>query len=281
MTCFHEVLFSAATAWPVIWFMDLMRYLVGAALIVAVLDLASPGWVRRRLVRIKNLVEGQQRREFAQSMLTVVVFSLVGTSVLVGHQLGLNKLYVVADAHGWIWLVASFFVFVALHDAWFYWTHRLMHHPHVFHRFHRTHHLSVAPTPWAAYSFSAAEALVQALYLPVVLLVVPAHQSVIFLWMIWMVLRNVMGHSGTELLPRAWLAGWWGRCFTTTLHHEMHHAYGHHNYGLYFVWWDRTCGTEHPEYRQRLARLAQALTEDAALPDAQPVGASSATPGTR
>lgn len=255
MPCFHELLLTAATAWPVIWLMDLARYLMGAALIVAVLDLASAGWLSRRLVRIRRLAEGQQLREFARSMRTVLIFSLVGTSVLVGYQLGLSKIYFAPDQYGWAWLVGSFFLFIVLHDAWFYWTHRLMHHPRVFPGFHRTHHLSVAPTPWTAYSFSATEALVQALYLPVVLLVLPTHQVVIFLWMAWMVLRNVMGHSGTELLPRAWLAGWWGRWLTTTLHHEMHHAYGRYNYGLYFVWWDRWGGTEHPEYRQRLAAL--------------------------
>ena len=68
------------------------------------------------------------------------------------------------------------------------------------------------PTPWTAYSFSAAEAFVQALYLPVVLLVVPAYQSVVFAWMAWMVLRNVMGHSGVDAaLPshgwQKWPAG--------------------------------------------------------------------------
>jgi Delta7-sterol 5-desaturase len=262
MSCFHELLFTAATAWPVIWFMDLMRYLIGAAFVVAVLDVASAGWLRRRLVRIRGLADGQQLREFAQSMLTVLIFSLVGTSVLVGYHLGVSKLYFDPGQYGWAWLAASFFVFVLLHDAWFYWTHRLMHHPRVFRRFHLTHHLSVAPTPWTAYSFSAAEALVQALYLPVVLLVIPAHQAVIFLWMIWMVLRNVMGHSGAELLPLAWIGGWWGRWLTTTLHHEMHHAYGRYNYGLYFVWWDRWCGTEHPEYRQRLMALEDRMADD-------------------
>jgi len=262
MTCFHELVFTAATAWPVVWFMDLLRYLVSAALIVVVLDLASAGWLRRRVVRIRNLAEGQQRREFAQSMLTVLIFSLVGTGVLVAYHLGLSNIYFAPAQYGWAWLIASFFVMVVLHDAWFYWTHRLMHRPRVFRWLHGTHHLSVAPTPWTTYSFSAAEALLQASYLPVVLLVLPAHHAVIFLWMLWMVLRNVMGHSGTELLPRAWVAGWWGRWFTTTLHHEMHHAYGRCNYGLYFVWWDRLCGTEHPEYRDRLAKLAEALAGD-------------------
>ena len=50
-------------------------------------------------------------------MLTVLVFSLVGTTVFVGHRLGVNKLYVVADQYGWAWLATSFLVLVVLHDA--------------------------------------------------------------------------------------------------------------------------------------------------------------------
>ena len=259
MPCIQELVSTAAAAWPVIWLMDLLRYLVGAALMVAVLAVASAAWLRPRSVRIRVLAEGQRLREFGRSMLTVVVFSLVGTTVLVAYHLGLSRLYFAPDQYGWAWLVASFFVLVVLHDAWFYWTHRLMHLRAAFRWTHSAHHQSLAPTPWAAYSFSPAEAFVQALYLPVVLLVVPAHQAVVFLWMVWMVLRNVMGHSGVELLPRTWVGGWWGNWLTTTLHHEMHHAYGRHNYGLYFVWWDRWCGTEHPDYRSRLKALAAAM----------------------
>jgi lathosterol oxidase len=69
----------------------------------------------------------------------------------------------------------------------------------------------------------------------------------------------VAGHAGVELIPRAWLAGWWGRWLTTTLHHEMHHAYANSNYGLYFVWWDRWCGTEHPGYQDGLWALTGRL----------------------
>lgn len=31
-------------------------------------------------------------------------------------------------------------------------------------------------------------------------------------------------------------------------HHDMHHASGNSNFGLYFTWWDRMMGTEHPQY---------------------------------
>ena len=38
---------------------------------------------------------------------------------------------------------------------------------------------------------------------------------------------------------------------TTTTHHDLHHSGGYrYNYGLYFTWWDRMMGTEHPRYRQ-------------------------------
>lgn len=256
--CLTDLLSTALAAWPAIWLMDLLRYLLAAAALVAALRLAA-GWAAPRQVRIRRLAPGQRRREFGWSMLTVLVFSLVGTAVFAGYHLGLHKLYFEVEKYGWAWLPASFVAMVVLHDAWFYWTHRLMHLPRVFRWSHRTHHVSVAPTPWTAYSFAPVEAFVQALFLPVVLLMLPVHQAVLFLWMAWMVLRNVMGHCGTELLPRRWLAGWWGRWMTTTLHHEMHHAHGHHNYGLYFTWWDRWCGTEHPQYRERLEALVAGL----------------------
>ena len=43
MARFNELLFIASTAWPFIWLLDLARYLIGTALIVAVLDLGSAG----------------------------------------------------------------------------------------------------------------------------------------------------------------------------------------------------------------------------------------------
>lgn len=259
MTCSQNIWAAAMAAWPTILLSDLLRYLVVAGGFAAALAWAPAAWRSRRAVRIRTVARRQQLREFGHSMLTVLVFSLVGASVLLGYHAGLMQIYSEPEAYGWLWLVVSFFVMVVLHDAWFYWTHRLMHHRRVFAWTHRTHHQSLAPTPWAAYSFAPAEALVQALFLPLFLLTLPAHKAVLFLWMTHMIIRNVAGHTGVELVPRSWLGGWWGRWLTTTLHHEMHHAHGHANYGLYFVWWDRWCGTEHPDYRDGLRALVDRL----------------------
>ncbi|TWO68032.1 DUF2147 domain-containing protein [Caenimonas sedimenti] len=264
MTCFQDYWTTAVAAWPGIWLSDLLRYLIVAGGFAVALAWVPAAWRARRTVRIRQVAGGQQLREFGHSMLTVLVFSLVGTSVLLGYHAGLMKIYSDPEAFGWPWLLASFFVMVVLHDTWFYWTHRLMHHRMLLRWTHRTHHQSLAPTPWAAYSFAPAEALVQALFLPLFLLAVPAHPVVAFLWMAHMIVRNVAGHTGVELVPRSWLAGWWGRWLTTTLHHEMHHAHGHANYGLYFTWWDRWCDTEHPQYGDQLWALAGRLHQPTA-----------------
>lgn len=259
----------ALQAWPAIWAGDLLRYLVPAGLATLILALLPAAWLTRRSVRTRQPAAGQRRRELLHSLVTVLVFSANGALLAAGAQAGVLTLYTDWNGRGAFYALASLVLLIVLHDTWFYWTHRLVHRPGLFRWLHLTHHRSVAPTPWAAYSFSAGEAVVQAVFLDLVLLAMPLHPLVIFLFLIHMIVRNVQGHAGVELVPRAWLAGWWGRWLTTALHHDMHHAAGHHNYGLYFTWWDRCCGTEHPDYRQRLAELVhragRPAPEDAAI----------------
>ena len=60
--------------------------------------------------------------------------------------------------------------------------------------------------------------------------------------------------------------GWWN----TTTHHDLHHSSGNTNFGLYFTWWDRWMGTEHPRYREEFrkvtARTRKAAREAGAAP---------------
>jgi sterol desaturase/sphingolipid hydroxylase (fatty acid hydroxylase superfamily) len=67
-----------------------------------------------------------------------------------------------------------------------------------------------------------------------------------------MIVRNVMGHAGVELMPRALADSRWFGWINATTHHDLHHQSFHYNYGLYFTWWDRLMGTEHPAYRTQL-----------------------------
>jgi Delta7-sterol 5-desaturase len=241
--------------WPAILALDAARYLLAAALVAIVLAVATDKYIDLRRVRQRTPRKRQSLREFRNSMATAIVFSIVGLFVYHGAIHGVFHVYSDGRTYGWTYWILSLLLIVIAHDAYFYWAHRWMHSRFVFRLVHGTHHQSIAPTLWAAYSFSVGEALVQAVFLPLFLLLLPMHGSVLFIWMGHQVLRNAVGHCGVELVPHSWLSTWWGRWFTTTLHHDMHHATGGHNYGLYFAWWDRCCGTEHPDYRQRLQRL--------------------------
>jgi lathosterol oxidase len=240
---------------PKIFATDLARYLIAATLITIVLALVGRRFRERRAVRTRTPYQGQRRKEFLNSFITAAVFGSVGLGVYHGSNAGIFHIYGDAAQFGWPYWVFSLILIIGAHDTYFYWVHRFMHRRAIFPWMHRIHHQSYAPTQWAAYSFSIGEAFAQALFLPLFLLIIPVNLGVILLWGIHQVLRNAAGHAGVELMPARWLAGWWGQWLTTTLHHDLHHAQGRYNYGLYFTWWDRLCGTEHPRYRDRLWAL--------------------------
>jgi Delta7-sterol 5-desaturase len=68
------------------------------------------------------------RREFCYSILSMVIFGLVGTATIDMALHGWTRLYWRISDYGWTWFWGSIVCVIFLHDAYFYWTHRLMHH---------------------------------------------------------------------------------------------------------------------------------------------------------
>ncbi len=115
---------------------------------------------------------------------------------------------------------------------------------------HRVHHESTNPSPWASYSFHPWEALIQALVLPILVFTLPLHPLTIFIFLTYMIVRNVMGHLGFEILPKGFTKNKCLNWNTAVTHHNMHHEHFHSNYGLYFTWWDRLMKTENARYHE-------------------------------
>ena len=164
-------------------------------------------------------------------------------------------MYFEVSDHGWGWFMVSIVLALLVHDTYFYWTHRLMHLPRLFPLFHRIHHLSNNPSPWAAYSFAPAEAVLQAGIFPLMVMILPIHPLAFVLFTLWQILFNVVGHTGFEFHPR-WLMKtplWF--FLNTPTNHVMHHETMRGNYGLYFNIWDRLMGTSHPDYESRFREV--------------------------
>jgi sterol desaturase/sphingolipid hydroxylase (fatty acid hydroxylase superfamily) len=130
-----------------------------------------------------------------------------------------------------------------------------MHHPKLFRWFHRVHHLSHNPTPWASYAFAPLEAVVQAGILPLAAIIMPLHPIAFAVFMGWQFIYNVAGHTGYELHPK-WLMDTPLRFIVNTpTNHAMHHESMRGNYGIYFNIWDRLMGTNHADYEKRFREV--------------------------
>lgn len=253
-------------SWLKILPMDLARYIVGAGGVFLLVNCVFAGKLSGRKIRQDGPTRAQMLREVRTSLRTVGIFTSVSAIFIAGGMAaGFLNIDSTISARGGIYFILNTLALVVLHDSWFYWTHRLIHQPRLFRRWHRIHHKSFNPSPWTAYSFNVGEALINAIYMPIALFVIPTSSQAIVIFLAHMILRNAVGHCGYELFP-SWrngrpIFGW----LTTVTHHDLHHSNAGWNFGLYFTWWDRMMGTEHPRYLEKYAAAVGKPLDGSAL----------------
>jgi Delta7-sterol 5-desaturase len=217
--------------------MTLIRYLISSG---------GFAWATKR--RFPDLYDGlspQIRREIAWSLASAAIYGIPAGVMAWGWQnRGWTRIY--DDIHAWpLWMVPlSVLAFLVAHDCWFYWTHRWMHQPTPFRIAHAVHHASRPPTAWAAMSFHPWEAVTGAVVIPVLVMVIPIHVAALGLVLTIMTVMGVTNHMGWEIFPRFMVTGKLGDWLITATHHQRHHDEYRGNYGLYFRFWDRFCGTD-------------------------------------
>lgn len=247
------LLAETATRWVSSVARNVGRYAVFAIGVWFFLWVVLAPVLRGRKIREDKPPTRQLVTEFFISLRSVAIFATVGLSTFFLYRAGLMPGVDLAKSAGPVWWWVSLILMIVGHDAWFYWTHRLMHHPKRFRLFHRRHHLSQNPSPFTAYSFDLSEAVVNAAFVPLWLTLVPTYWTVTGVFMLHQIIRNTLGHSGYELMPARKDGTPMFDMFTTTTHHDLHHEQAGWNYGLYFTWWDRMMGTEHPAYYEKFA----------------------------
>jgi len=232
---------------------DLTRYITFAFAVWFVLWVALAIPLASRKIRPDRPKLRQMIIEFGASLRSIAIFSTVGLFTFALNRIGLLPGPAIAEQWGMWWAAASLALMIVGHDAYFYWTHRLIHDPRLFRIFHRRHHRSNNPSPFTAYSFDLGEAAIQASFVPLWMVLVPTQWWVTGIFMLHQIVRNTIGHAGYELFPARSDGKPMFDFITSVTHHDLHHAQAGWNYGLYFTWWDRLMGTEHPEYYARFA----------------------------
>lgn len=188
-------------------------------------------------------------REVIFSLCSIIIFTLPPLIMLENDNIRPHTTYYSdISTYGWVYFFAAFPIMLFVHDTYFYWMHRLIHHKSLFKIIHLVHHKSVNPSPWAAYAFHPLEAILEAGIFVVFLFIMPINGIHLLVFFIVSLIYNVYGHLGYELYPKGFNKTWIGKWINTSVNHNMHHQYFKGNYGLYFTIWDRIMGTLNKNY---------------------------------
>jgi len=203
--------------------------------------------LRRKIVHKKIQARFPERRDYRRevgfSLLTMLIFTAYPALMLLTPFRAYTLYYDDINQYSALWFCLAFPLTFIVHDAYFYWMHRLIHHPKLFRVVHLIHHKSTNPSPWAAFSFHPLEAVFEGGIFFVLLMVMPLHPAHLAVFFAGQMIYNVYGHLGWEIYSPRFRKSTIGRWISTSTVHNAHHQYFRGNYGLYFLWWDRWCGT--------------------------------------
>ena len=224
------------------------RYFVFATIIWVLFYVILYTRIKDKKIQSRMPSRGDQWREIMYSLGTMVIFAII-SALFIGTPLrAYTQFYKDINEHSMFYFWAAFPIMFLIHDTYFYWMHRIMHHPQVFKWVHVVHHKSTNPSPWAAYAFHPLESFVEMGIFIIFIFIMPIHYIHLFGFFTFSVLYNMYGHLGWELYPKGFSKSRIGRWVNTSVSHNQHHQYFTGNYGLYLLVWDRWMGTLRRDY---------------------------------
>jgi Delta7-sterol 5-desaturase len=191
------------------------------------------------------------------SVISSMIFALGAATIMSAYDLGITRLYTDINQYPLWYLGFSYITVILLQDTYFYFLHRLFHHPALFQWWHDGHHRSRHPTPWTSSAFDLPEATAHLLFLMGIIFVMPLHFITLVAVLSTMTAWAVVNHLEVDWLPAGFPHHWCGRWFTGPAHHAIHHHKYIFHYGLYFTFWDRHLGTQAPHYDQEFTDVTQ------------------------
>lgn len=204
----------------------------------------------KRLINPSSLDQQQAWTEVRRSAITSFIFAVSGTFLVIFWQKGYTQLYYDWTDYPWWYHPLSLCIVLLIQETYYYWLHRWMHRPRVYRLVHKWHHDSIKTSALTAFSFHPIESVLQAIVLPLLILVLPLHLYLLFFLLILMTFSSTINHAGVEIFPKGFAVHWLGRWLVGATHHDLHHQQFRYNFGLYFTFWDKWMKTESPKFEQ-------------------------------
>jgi sterol desaturase/sphingolipid hydroxylase (fatty acid hydroxylase superfamily) len=197
-----------------------------------------------RILSSRDPKNDQIKRELLLSAYSAVIFSLTGLIILILWQKDLTKIYSDIQEYPLWYLPVSIVIYLFIHDFYYYWLHRWMHSSKFMRSFHMEHHRSVHTTVFTSFSFHPMESLLQAVIVPIIIMIVPMSTLAILITLSLMTFSAIVNHAGVEIYPMDRKYRVFRKYVIGATHHDHHHKNSKKNFGLYFTFWDRIMKTE-------------------------------------
>ena len=227
---------------------NLVRYFILAGIPFLIFYKLYPSTFSKSKIQLRLTKKKDIIREILHSVQTTFIAVIIGLVILKSPLKEYTLFYSsISDFSIW-WFPTNIVLALIVHDTYFYWMHRTIHNPKLYKKVHFTHHKSINPTPWASYSFHFIEAVLESMFVVIILFFIPMSKISLLLFSLCAFSINVYGHLGYEIAPKWFRNSFLFEFINSSVYHNMHHSKFIGNYGLYFRFWDRLMKTEHPDY---------------------------------
>jgi sterol desaturase/sphingolipid hydroxylase (fatty acid hydroxylase superfamily) len=223
----------------------LIRYFFMSGLYYGVFHLLFKERYKNRVLTRKMPTRKQIKRELKLSIYSTFVFGAVTIGLIWLWQEGYTKIYLDPFEYPLWYMPVSIVIFLLLHDTYYYWLHKWMHQYRWLIKVHNAHHQSVNTTVWTSFSFHPVESFLQAVIVPILLVIVPMHFIAILIVLLIMTISAIINHAGVEVYPGKKSFDKFRKYVIGATHHDIHHRRANKNFGLYFTFWDRLMKTEY------------------------------------
>ena len=231
-----------------------MNYLIIVAVYLIVWKLLKNRLQNWR-IQVKNRVDAKQiKSELINSLFTLTVSLVFIFVIYYLKDEGYTKIYTDINEYPKFFAYGGFFIFLIIDDTWFYWVHRLLHHPKIYKYVHKVHHNSIDVNPFTSLSFHWFETVALTSWIIPFSLFFPMYVPALGILQIWGFLDNIKSHVGYEFFPSWWNKNF-GKLMTSSTHHNMHHSKFTGNYGVHFRIWDKLLRTEFKDYEAEFDKI--------------------------
>jgi lathosterol oxidase len=218
------------SAYLVLWWGGSLLYLVCASL----------SWLflfDKKLRKDKFFLPNQEFQEMKVALSTVFIMAFPQAIAFYLEMLGYARLHdkPIVGTAGWLMLIGNCVFYILFTDCLIYWIHRWLHHPVLYGPIHKLHHKWIVSTPFASHAFHWLDGYLQGLPYHIFVFLFPMNKFVYVIFFIIVNMWTVSIHDGAGFYKGIILNG--------SDHHTIHHRQFTYNYGQYFTFWDRLCGT--------------------------------------